>query len=418
MLLYEEPHDPRDQCIIAVSGYVCGSEHTLRAVFLACFICAVVTMVAAGAVIAYRLGHGLMTSLYRRIDEYLMPMPVDVLLVGWFVEKLLRTIAYAILFGDWAGYRMPYEVIYLLASTFVRITVVQFTIGIISHIPPVFSQRVRSHVRYYGRHAPRSPATPPSPTTKTLEQHEKYLLYVPPIRALYWFNVIYTTLWVLFTLGSGVLVSMGSSVSTVRFNFVFNEILSIASFFNYIIILLVSAYYCYGFYRIIESHTLSSSRSTDSQEKEKKVASNFRKIFLAVLALPLINILGTILRSIFVHYPSITSQVRIADLLLHQIIVYCCIEWIIFAFIFRSSRNQVRSRGASRAFSSSPSNNFSHPGGNTSGSKLQAASGSMPAPSTTQATLTTFVGSEASRREYAAHSTNGATVSSAPASPA
>ncbi|KAI8048303.1 hypothetical protein BDF22DRAFT_703501 [Syncephalis plumigaleata] len=411
------------QCIIAVSGYVCANVSTLKAVYTACFVCTIITLLIATFVLVFRMRHRLITALYRRIDDYWMPLPVDVLVVGWFLEKLLRTIAFTILFIDWQRDGLAYEVVYLLATATVRITLVQFTIGIISHIPPAFSQKICTHERNRNRSRARiatqdSSPTVMTPTTKAFMQHNKYVLYVPPFRALYWFNVTYTTIWILFTLVSGVMVTYGGAANEPVFRFNSNRILSIASLLNYALILAVSSYYCYGFYRIIRSHTISSTKSYDVKEKEKKVASNFRKIFLAVLALPLFNIIGTTVRHILSHFPEIKQRVQIGDLIMHQIIVYCFIEWIIYAFIFRSSRNQLKSRGGSRTVSNVPSNNVSNIGGNN-GSKLQVNTGSAHMTSSGQGgSPTSAAATEGHRRDYYTYTGNGDALSRAPSSPA
>ncbi|KAI9592180.1 hypothetical protein BDF19DRAFT_452606 [Syncephalis fuscata] len=309
------------RCLVTVSGYVCAQEDLLHQVLIVCFASVIISAVLATVVIGYRLYHGLLTSLYRRLDDYWMPKPVDALLIGWFIEKILRAAAYGIIFIYGTSSLMAYEIIYLLATVLARITILQFVIGIIIHIPSAFSRRATS--------------------SKTISLHTDYLLYIPSIRSIYIGNIIYTTVWFVFTLAIGIVVVVDTVNGRNPFTGQNNAILSAASFINYLFMLCICGYYCYGFYRIIRAHTLCIPKSDDVQEKEKRTARNFRNIFLAVLCLPLANILLSIMKHFLTLYPHKFEWIDLGDMLLRQVLIYSLVECIVFAFILRSSCNQM-----------------------------------------------------------------------------
>ncbi|KAI8052113.1 hypothetical protein BDF22DRAFT_689985 [Syncephalis plumigaleata] len=306
------------QCITTVSGYECGNIHVLYNLSVATLVITTITLVLALSIIIYRWYYGLFTSLFRRIDGYWMPKPVDILLVGWCTEKLLRTCVYTIdVLGAKEDSPISRQILYLIATTLLRLAMVHFVVGIITYIPST-----RRGVNY-------------SLQSASIYRHStaarfSYQLCVPSTRVLHWTNVVYSAFWVLFTLVVGINITIYHVQRNTDAAITANRILADASHINFSVILLVSGYYCFGFYRIMRAHACHASSLRMVKSEEAVAARNFRNIFLGILSLPAISLLVAIIRYTVVFH-----------IVTRHIVIYNVIQWIVFFFILRNSRNQV-----------------------------------------------------------------------------
>jgi hypothetical protein len=126
-------------CFVAVNGYECDEKGVLIYAAIVCFISSFATVAFAGSIIAYRWYHGVFTSLFRCIDGYWLPKPIDIILVGWCMEKTLRTISYLCTLTDWPESILFRGILYLLATALVTLVILQFVVGIIVYIPAAFA---------------------------------------------------------------------------------------------------------------------------------------------------------------------------------------------------------------------------------------------------------------------------------------
>ncbi|KAI9597559.1 hypothetical protein BDF19DRAFT_435488 [Syncephalis fuscata] len=326
-------------CITTVSGYECGDRQVLYNLDVAIFCFALITFLLAVAIILYRWYHGLFTSIFRRIDDYWMPKPVDILLLGWCVEKLLRTCSYFLQVIHAPANTLAQQIPYLIATSLLRLAMVQFVVGIITYIPAMFICRPRSSkaVNYVLQVASNGQST---------VTQSGYTLHVPSTRALYWINVIYSMLWILFTLMIGIEITVFQVRDDQESAKHANSILTSASNFNFCVILLVSCYYCYGFYRIMRTHADQSINSSKLKRGETTAARNFRNIFLGILSLPLVSLILAIVQYAERSASRGTTSVLIFNMVSRHIIIYSVIEWVVFFFIFRNSQNQARRKNA------------------------------------------------------------------------
>ncbi|KAI8051309.1 hypothetical protein BDF22DRAFT_744923 [Syncephalis plumigaleata] len=353
-------NDVEEVCFPTIDIYDCVFDRRLNYAIMACLAISCLNSAVAGLIAGYRWSHGLLTVLFRRVDGYWLPKPVDTLLIGLWLMNTVRAIMYACTLFNWPEYRLIRTVINILGTILMPLVSTFFVVGIIAHIPSIFAQNTLRA---------KEPAV--STFAKDLAaQWRQYTIRLPSTTILHWVAVIVCLQMFTLYLAVGIWLNWAHEHKRTSMVRIANPIMFISMTVSTLMILIASIYYCYGFYRIMYVHVHRPSTTTQQQQRnnndninnnnnnnnnntynndhyngnsaEKNSAHRFRNIFLAIIVIYTTACIHTIIKGICNEYFLQKPWLHMVFILVPHALVYPTFEMAIFVNVFQSSRSQVK----------------------------------------------------------------------------
>jgi hypothetical protein len=255
-------------------------------------------------VLFYRLYYGLSIKLLRQIDGYWIPVPMDSLLVVILLTSTLRVVKYILLLADWPNSWALRESIHTFVIAMTLFPQVLFTMGVITSLPPMLTQRSTQGVfQLFRRVARGNPvnemleSAPPNGHNNQGLLPSPNKLYVPSISTVFWFGVGFSVHLYINNILFALWVGIGEDRDDMHSSMIASIFLVVSMCITMCILLIVNSYYCYGVYHVLRQH-LKQSYLQEQRNDEMDVVSRLRNIFLTLFTV-LILTLGYTLTSAY-----------------------------------------------------------------------------------------------------------------------
>ncbi|RKP23394.1 hypothetical protein SYNPS1DRAFT_24548 [Syncephalis pseudoplumigaleata] len=289
------PYNNDTLCHTSTNIYDCDGSDTFFFSTLLCVAAEAVSTLVGCGVLFYRWRKRLSVKVFRRIDGYWMPVPMDSLLVVILLAGIFRLVHYVLILLDrpnsWAARELAHTVI--LAQTL--FPQVLFTMGIVTSLPPMLIRQSvqrglpfsRRPVRGYRSNDTLREAAPPLPPQQHQHQDSQELLtsaaklYVPSIAVIFWVGVCFSAYLYLANGAFAVWSGLSEDANDAAASLVAGSVWSASMCITMSVLLVVNSYYCYGVYRILHRH-LSRPYVHEQRDDEMDVVSRLRSIFLAL----------------------------------------------------------------------------------------------------------------------------------------
>ncbi|KAI9590960.1 hypothetical protein BDF19DRAFT_457246 [Syncephalis fuscata] len=312
-------------CTPHINLYDCAGHIPLSYAAAVCATVSSLTFLFGLVVILYRWHHGILTELFRRVNGYWIPVPLDILIVVICPVEALRCIMYILVLLDWPKSMVFRNVLGMAVLILLVFAVTLFVSGIIAHIPPVFTRTSWSKSKIA--------VTCGGPCK----------LFVPSTRVVYWTTVVFCTLILLLGFCTSAIVGWGEEHGLAAVAKNAHKGVAFTLAISILIMFIVNGYYSYGFYKILCSHVERSSSQGLVNGAEIDAARRFRNI--DVLSEQISRILWWNVTFSVIRYG----------------VFFPGIQWILYYNIFQSSQVRVHratshaaatKTGASEMFSS------------------------------------------------------------------
>ncbi|KAI9598885.1 hypothetical protein BDF19DRAFT_429418 [Syncephalis fuscata] len=284
-------------CFPTIDIYDCVVDQRLNYAIMACLVMSCLNSGVAGMVAIYRWSHGLLTTLFRRVDGYWMPKPVDMLLIGLWLMNGVRAIMYTCTLFDWPTCRLARTMINVTGTILMPLVTTLFVVGIIAHIPTMFAQSTfKTNRKTINNNSDDSGKTDmdyrhdsyiissATAVKEVVAQWKKYTIRLPSTTLLHWVTVGICLQMILLYLAMAIWLGWAHEQKHTRMIRIANPLLLVSMVLSTGVILAASIYYCYGFYKIMYVHVhRPTSKSQTTNTAEKRSAYRFRNIFLAII---------------------------------------------------------------------------------------------------------------------------------------
>ncbi|RKP27982.1 hypothetical protein SYNPS1DRAFT_20636 [Syncephalis pseudoplumigaleata] len=265
-----------------------------------------ITIVYGIWIYTYRRRHGICSLVFRRVDYYWLPVPMESYLVSCMVTAALRLTIYSMIIADWPAnwvFRTSANGFIWFASF---CTVILLTTGIIGHIPPIFSRR-RSYHDY--------DAITPTTSMHTGAAAAAVAETAPDGQRA---------------------MDMPQTHSRIvqAFCYVMSSMM--------LVMCAISGYYYNGFYRIIQAYAQRSQTSSTTKKEEIAAVWRFRRVFMVLLAFVGVAFFSLVIYGVFIMHSrefSTTTAIWLANaLFLSQYgLAYPFMEGVVLHTIHKSS---------------------------------------------------------------------------------
>ncbi|KAI8058177.1 hypothetical protein BDF22DRAFT_25951 [Syncephalis plumigaleata] len=332
-------------CFASIAGLNCGPIISTVSLVATSVALNVGILLFDTFVIFYRWQHGLFNYSYQRVNGYLVPRPIDSLLTSIIIIKLLEVVSNLLNLINWQSTLDVSWLAHLLAQALHATAIVHFIAGIIVYVPSSFT-----------RNSPRNNRLSQRRTTLNSEmeirnlnvtQQRSYNIYVPSISVLFYFLVFFT----LFILGST--VSIGAWIFSVQYSVqsaklaLIERDLTIMASMIYFVIILLSTYYCFSFYKITRiCRTNSSSSRPSMNNDEKNLARDYRQIFLSILVTFALFTLFMITTLVLEKYFARIGWLHVFIVFIEEMIMYTMVHFSVLYIALRNSKNNIQSLNA------------------------------------------------------------------------
>ncbi|RKP25960.1 hypothetical protein SYNPS1DRAFT_28322 [Syncephalis pseudoplumigaleata] len=320
-------------CFPTIDIYDCVFDQRLNYAIMACLAVSCLNSAVAGFIASYRWSRGLLTVLFRRVDGYWLPKPVDTLLIGLWIMNSVRAVMYACTLFNWPEYRLVRTIINILGTILMPLVSTFFVVGIIAHIPAIFAQSTYRH---------RESALPSAVIREWAAHWKQYSIRLPSTTFLYWAAVTICLQMFMLHLAIGIWLNWAYEHKYTSMIRIANPIMFISMTVSTLMILAASIYYCYGFYRIMYVHVHRPDDEHPANSAEKQSAHRFRNIFLAIIIIYTTACVHTVVKGICNELFLQKPWLHMLFMLIPHALVYPAFEMIIFVNVLQSSRAQVR----------------------------------------------------------------------------
>ncbi|KAI9591916.1 hypothetical protein BDF19DRAFT_453482 [Syncephalis fuscata] len=248
----QPPHGP---CFAELDGFNCQPKKVFFYVVIVCFLTYLAASVYGVYTLYCRKHNGVSASLFRRVDDYYIAQPIDILLLGFTVAIILRTLYLLSMLANWPKSRLFYDVINGIYTAIITgIGMVALT-GIISYIPPV-----HVYQSYHSIFNTQSNSNIINADGSKTILKKRRILFIPSAAVLFWINIC------LGLVPSIIIVAISTWIGYIdenkqhRYLELANQ-LYVASYsiINGITVIM-SLYYCYRFDRILNTYITCCKR--------------------------------------------------------------------------------------------------------------------------------------------------------------
>ncbi|KAI8058523.1 hypothetical protein BDF22DRAFT_666357 [Syncephalis plumigaleata] len=352
VMLHQETEASPLLCDPYFNIYDCtGKTPAFYSLVISIFTCSAV-IVYGGWIYIYRRQHGICALIFRRVDFYWLPVPMESYLVLTCITCLLKLIVYIMVVTDWPESWIirttSNGVVWFMSFS----VVVLLTAGIIGHIPPVFSQRRNYNYAIITPNLSMNTTTEETASINrdVMDMQSKLLIHVPSIRVIFWTTVT-----------SCALLFVANISATIWFGWAYEHMLMIQyhdvglQIFCYLLaavmlfLCIISGYYYAGFYRIIQAYTQRSQPSPITKKEEIAAVCRFRRIFMALMGFLGAAFFAFIIYGIFSgssQYANVKTKMWLLNIvfLLHHGVLYPLINAVVYYTIHKSSQCAAKRR--------------------------------------------------------------------------
>ncbi|KAI9595979.1 hypothetical protein BDF19DRAFT_439225 [Syncephalis fuscata] len=275
------------------------------------------------AVLYYRWRYGLFGGLYRRINNYWIPVPIDSFMICIIMGEFIRATKHTLVLLDWPKSMLFRDTMNMVVTVLDALGVAMLTVGIISHIPSTFTQRTQ--------HYPMASAAQ--------GYSESYLrILVPSTKYLFWISLCFFIQMVVINVSMGALVGWAKDHGVKSIASTAEKMEALCMAISILTIVIINCYYCYGFYRVLHAHVNKLQYSCSGR---RDAARCYRNIFLAVAILFSASSLFAIMIGVFDRQIRSRTDLRIIIAVLQFSVVYPILALAILYNIWRTSQLQV-----------------------------------------------------------------------------
>jgi hypothetical protein len=281
-------------------------------------------------IIWYRHRQGIAKGLLYRIGRYYwLPNPIDCLITLCSISTALRIILFIIILVDWPKCLIVRNFLYVATTTLLIQCVLLFVIGIIAHIP---SALIQSKFRFW-------------------ISSDRFRIWAPGPHTLSW--IIYITVPFFSLVNQPLSIVMGLAGNAGDFP-TYNQATVIITAFLAISMAIMTpftAYYQFGFHRIMSRHINNLSERTNtsgSEAAEYAAAVRFRTIFWYLNVGLIIFTSATICAAFLLYWIRSSLWSNILFFGIQNIIIFPLVAMIVFWQVRASSFAHVYRRKQSR----------------------------------------------------------------------
>ncbi|KAI8058353.1 hypothetical protein BDF22DRAFT_665232 [Syncephalis plumigaleata] len=318
-------------CTPHIDLHDCAGSTPLTYVAIVCASMSTLTFLLGATVIGYRWRHGILTALFRRIDGYWIPIPLDILIAISCPVEALRAIMYLLVMLDWPKSMIFRNIISISVLILMVFGLTLFVSGIIAHIPPMFARTTHAT----GRTTMTNHHTHDNDTAN-------HRIFVPSIPVLFWITVIFCTQMLALTIGSSAVIGWSIERNLGSIGRIAHRVEAFSLAVSILVMFVVNGYYSYGFYRILTLHVKRSINQGMSDLDELDAARRFRNMFLAVIAACILGVVFAILSDVLMKQISRILWWNATFSIMRYGVVFPGIQWLFYYNVFQSSRARVR----------------------------------------------------------------------------
>jgi hypothetical protein len=339
-------------CTPHINLHDCAGSAPLTYVAMVCAIISAFTFSFGAMVICYRWRHGILTALFRRIDNYWIPVPLDISIAVLCPAEALRASMYTLVILDWPKSMIFRNIIGIAVLILMVLGLALFVSGIIAHIPPMFTRNTFSTYR-----------------TITANHHNtsvndatNHRLFVPSIPVLFWTTVIFCTQMLALSFGSSVVIGWGIERGLEPIARVAHKVEAFSLAVSILVIFIVNSYYSYGFYRTLTFHVKHSTSHSIIDQDKVDAARRFYNIFLTVIAACVLGCVFAVLSDVLLEQIKHILWWNATFSIMRYGVLFPGIQWLFYYNVLQSSRARVhRTTSHASGTRSRTANVFSNP---------------------------------------------------------
>ncbi|KAI9594717.1 hypothetical protein BDF19DRAFT_93698 [Syncephalis fuscata] len=313
-------------------------------------------LIYGGWIYVYRRRHGICSQIFRRADNYWLPVPMESFLVLSCINSVFKLVLHGMVLFGWPNHWLVRTMFNSITWTLSFATVALLTAGIIGHIPPIFSRR-----RHYNFDAITPPLSPvPTNRSDAVSSHIMDLkislfLHVPSIPVLFWVTVVFCVQLFIFNTASGIWFGLVYKRGIISHDSVADHCFAFSLVGSMFFLTVVAGYYYTGFYRIIQAYAHRKQASSKTKKEELTAVYRFRRIFLALLSfvcatLIIFTIHGIFNKDIIDMSESAASWMLLSIFLIQYGVLYPIVQTVVYFTIYQNSHGIVQRRAGINRF--------------------------------------------------------------------